>query len=1122
MQRFHLLDELSQSALDLKTVSMFPTTYAHDLDHENSGGYVLQDLTLVGSNSLALTEPVYGSLLADLALSDTMPDRLVEVLEPNLAASAGVHTAGDVSDVVAPLEKWSKGSDFQSVFNQSSTIEVFAEPHFDGPVVACTCCACAPGGDLVSSIDLDGPQIAASVIVSTYEALLYQGGGWNGSTVGKGSFLTFSFDEVPAGYLLDTYSQSGLSTFAAFNAAWKDMTRAALNDWASISGITFFEVGAGQGEVSFGGYDLASLGRPTAGGFAYVPFGTNSGAISGDVFIRREYINIDPTSSTFYKYLMLHEIGHAIGLKHPFDDSPNLPTELDNVTNTVMSYTFGGAPGNVLGNLDVSAIQYLYGTNANDGTQVSAWNWNALQSILSQTGFATADNLMGTPSKDVIDGGDGNDTISGRGGNDSLDGGLGNDSIVIRAEATTLSGSYSGGVGQDVLQVNVDCRVNGIGTLDLSGGGTYSIADFETIFLVGINSRTNNIKGGASLELLYGGNLSDTLDGGVGNDTLFGLGGNDLLLSSAGADSLSGGSGNDTIQYDTNTVAISIDMQAQTASGGNAAGDRFNGIEVVIGSIYDDTILGTSTGEAFFGGNGNDTLEGRGGNDTLQGGAGFDRMVGGANDDTYYVDSAFDTLVELAAEGNDTVFTGVNYTLAAGVIIETLAAANAASTTAISLTGNEANTQFLGTAGDDTLNGGTGSDTLYGFAGNDYYYVEGGNDVVVEGIGAGIDVVFTQGSVNLAFSSEIETLAAFNAASTIAIVLGGNEFNNQILASAGNDELRGDAGNDTLYGYGGTDTLIGGVGIDVMLGGSGNDIYYVDNIGDIVTETTGSGTDTVFTTVSFTITLGTEIEVIAAGNAASTTGLSLTGNELANQLLGTAGGDTLVGGSGADTLYGFSGNDFYYVDSASDVIIEAVGGGTDVIYTTAFLTLVAGAQIEVLTIQDASTLVSLYLAGNEFGNQILAGAGGDGLYGFGGNDTIYAYGGNDFLSGGSGADYLFGGDGADTLFGADGADYLIGGNGADVFRFTAATDSPLGGQDIITDFVSGTDKLQFTGFTIGTLQNGSGPRVQIGTNASDGYYHLLGDFNGDGVADFDLLVQAVNAASAPVVGDFLL
>jgi hypothetical protein len=46
--------------------------------------------------------------------------------------------------------------------------------------------------------------------------------------------------------------------------------------------------------------------------------------------------------------------------------------------------------------------------------------------------------------------------------------------------------------------------------------------------------------------------------------------------------------------------------------------------------------------------------------------------------------------------------------------------------------------------------------------------------------------------------------------------------------------------------------------------------------------------------------------------------------------------------------------------------------------------------------------------------------------------------------------------------------------------------------------------------------------VQIGTNASDGYYHLLGDFNGDGVADFDLLVQAVNAASAPVVGDFLL
>jgi Ca2+-binding RTX toxin-like protein len=99
---------------------------------------------------------------------------------------------------------------------------------------------------------------------------------------------------------------------------------------------------------------------------------------------------------------------------------------------------------------------------------------------------------------------------------------------------------------------------------------------------------------------------------------------------------------------------------------------------------------------------------------------------------------------------------------------------------------------------------------------------------------------------------------------------------------------------------------------------------------------------------------------------------------------------------------------------------------------------------------------------------------------------------------------------------------LIGGSGADTFRFTAAIDSPLSGQDIITDFVSGTDKLQFTGVSIGTLQNGSGPRVQIGTSASDGYYHMLADYNGDGVADFDLLVQAVNAASAPVAGDFLL
>lgn len=189
---------------------------------------------------------------------------------------------------------------------------------------------------------------------------------------------------------------------------------------------------------------------------------------------------------------------------------------------------------------------------------------------------------MGTPSRDVIDAGDGNDTIRGRGGNDTLSGGLGNDSIIVRAETSSLSGSYSGGAGQDVLQINVDARVGGVGTFDFGITTNYTITEIETIFLVGLGSRANVIKGSAGAEQLYGGNVSDTLDGGEGNDSLFGGNGNDLLLGNLGADSMSGGGGIDTIQYDASAVAISIDIQAQTASGGTAAGDRFSGIEVIL------------------------------------------------------------------------------------------------------------------------------------------------------------------------------------------------------------------------------------------------------------------------------------------------------------------------------------------------------------------------------------------------------------------------------------------------------------------------------------------------------------------------------------------------------------
>ena len=144
--------------------------------------------------------------------------------------------------------------------------------------------------------------------------------------------------------------------------------------------------------------------------------------------------------------------------------------------------------------------------------------------------------------------------------------------------------------------------------------------------------------------------------------------------------------------------------------------------------------------------------------------------------------------------------------------------------------------------------------------------------------------------------------------------------------------MNGAGGNDTLFGGAGNDTLNGGAGADAMSGGLGNDTFIVDNAGDVVTEAAGQGTDTVNTSVSYTLAAGSEVEIMnATVGVAGTVGLTLTGNEFDNTvngaaandtLFGGAGNDRLNGGAGADAMSGGTGNDTYIVDNAGDVVTE--------------------------------------------------------------------------------------------------------------------------------------------------------------------------------------------------------
>ena len=134
------------------------------------------------------------------------------------------------------------------------------------------------------------------------------------------------------------------------------------------------------------------------------------------------------------------------------------------------------------------------------------------------------------------------------------------------------------------------------------------------------------------------------------------------------------------------------------------------------------------------------------------------------------------------------------------------------------------------------------------------------------------------------------------------------------------DSLTGTSGADALYGFGGNDKLDGKGGADVLTGGAGNDIFFVDNVGDMVVEEAGGGTDRVESYKTFTLSAQVENLLLRGGDPVNGTGNTLanalTGNIAANVLAGLDGQDTLAGAGGNDVLSGGSGNDAFVFNTA--------------------------------------------------------------------------------------------------------------------------------------------------------------------------------------------------------------
>ena len=388
----------------------------------------------------------------------------------------------------------------------------------------------------------------------------------------------------------------------------------------------------------------------------------------------------------------------------------------------------------------------------------------------------------------------------------------------------------------------------------------------------------------------------------------------------------------------------------------------------IAGTPGNDTLIGTAAAERIFGYAGNDLIIGVGGADELH---------GGLDDDVYIIDDASAQVFELSGEGRDVIYTRLSYSLAAGQYVEALAADNPSATIGLTLTGNELAQDIAGTAGADTLFGRGGADLLVGRGGDDIYIVDDPNAFAYEVADEGRDTVYARVSYGLRRGHHIEALAADDPTSTTGLTLIGNELAQDIAGTAG------------------ADLLIGLGGADLLIGRGGNDVYVVEDAAARVYEEAGGGQDVVYARVSYALAGGAEVEALAADNPTSTLGLTLTGNELAQHIAGTAGADTLTGVGGADLLIGRGGDDTYIIDDAAALVYEEAGGGNDTIRTKVSYGLARGLPVESLQAFDPSATTALTLMGNELAQTITGNAGGNVLIGLGGADILQGLGGDD-------------------------------------------------------------------------------------------------------------------------------
>ncbi|MBL6954741.1 MAG: calcium-binding protein [Alphaproteobacteria bacterium] len=596
------------------------------------------------------------------------------------------------------------------------------------------------------------------------------------------------------------------------------------------------------------------------------------------------------------------------------------------------------------------------------------------------------------------------------------------------------------------------------------------------------------------IDVLNAGDGQDGLSGGIGNDFLYGGAGDDWLNGGPGDDLLDGGANGpnvDTVDYGDSPSGVNINLATGTANDGWGGTDTLINIEGVVGSSFDDVLIGDGGYNWFRPGAGNDYVDAAGGFDVLfYSDPGLNGVI---------IDLDAGTAQGLDAFGN--VFNDIVLNFEAvhgsfGNDIITLAIGDGYAF------GQAGNDEIYGQAGNNNLIGGSGDDILDGGADWDSVdYYDDGND--------GFSAI-TQGAVvDLGAGTATDGWGGTDTLFNIESV-GGSQLDDVIVGDGNDNHLTGGAGNDNIDGAVGHDYVVGGSGNDNLTGGSGNDtLDYSEN----------SYWNELPVTQGVTVNLATGVATDNWGNTDTLSGFeNIQGSNLDDTLTGAGGGGNLIGGDGNDTITGGGGSDWLYGGAGNDNI-DGAGGHDYVVGGSGNDDLTGGSGNDTVdysennywnelpVTQGVTVNLATGVAADNWGDTDTL-SGFENIRGSNLDDTLIGAGGGGSLTGGGGNDTITGGGGFDWLRGDSGNDSLNGGGGYDIasYRYENFGDIPtinggivahLGAVSTVIDRWGNTDTLS----SIERVDGSHGDDIMSADAGFSGSYGDFTEFQGMGGDD---------------------